>query len=201
MTPGEPDRSALRVLTLLAVRLRSRGTVDAVQATVDHLLGHAGTDIRPVIAGLINEGMLRSRGEAGRIALTVDGGELLEAELAEETDSTGRETITMIYRDFLVANREFLSVVSAWQTDSASSYEAVGVLVGLVERLHPLLDQLGERMPRFAGYNDRLTRAILEAETDSTWLDSPSTDSVHTIWFEIHEHLLATLGRSRTEER
>ena len=26
-------------------------------------------------------------------------------------------------------------------------------------------------------------------------------DSVHTIWFEFHEHLLATLGRDRTSER
>ncbi len=201
MTLDDSDGPSLRVLTLLAVRLRSRGSVDAVQLAVDRLLGHAGTDIQPVIARLIDEGLLRSRGEAARIALTVGGGERLETELAEETDSTGRDTLTTIYREFLVVNSEFLSAVSSWQIGSGSSDNAVGGLVALVDQLRPLLDQLSGLLPRFAGYDERFTRAILEAETDSTWLDSPSTDSVHTIWFEIHEHLLATLGLSRTEER
>ena len=35
---------------------------------------------------------------------------------------------------------------------------------------------------------------------DAEWITSPTRDSIHTIWFELHEHLLATLGRDRTTE-
>ena len=32
------------------------------------------------------------------------------------------------------------------------------------------------------------------------WFDKPLIDSYHTVWFELHEDLLATLGLERSTE-
>jgi pyruvate,orthophosphate dikinase len=39
------------------------------------------------------------------------------------------------------------------------------------------------------------------ADGSHEWIARPTIDSYHTVWFELHEHLLATLGRTRTDER
>ena len=60
---------------------------------------------------------------------------------------------------------------------------------------------LSSQLSRFDGYAKRFAVALGSAVADPHWIASPSVDSVHTIWFELHEHLLATLGRSRADER
>ena len=35
---------------------------------------------------------------------------------------------------------------------------------------------------------------------EGDWFDKPLTDSYHTVWFELHEDLLATLGLERATE-
>jgi hypothetical protein len=35
---------------------------------------------------------------------------------------------------------------------------------------------------------------------EGDWFTSPLVDSYHTVWFELHEDLLATLGLERAEE-
>ena len=34
---------------------------------------------------------------------------------------------------------------------------------------------------------------------ERTWVDEPKIDSCHTVWFDLHEDLLATLGMERGE--
>jgi hypothetical protein len=46
-----------------------------------------------------------------------------------------------------------------------------------------------------------LVGAVSEAVDDPAWVDAPGLDSIHTVWFELHEHLLASLGRARVDER
>lgn len=75
------------------------------------------------------------------------------------------------------------------------------VMVGLVAALRPVLDALAGRLARFSRYAKRLDRAVDRSVGDPAWLESPALDSIHTVWFELHEHLLATLGRDRTQER
>jgi len=36
---------------------------------------------------------------------------------------------------------------------------------------------------------------------DGEWFTKPTVDSYHTVWFELHENLLATLGIERGAER
>jgi hypothetical protein len=35
---------------------------------------------------------------------------------------------------------------------------------------------------------------------DTTWLARPIIDSYHTVWFELHEELIAASGLTREEE-
>ena len=93
--------------------------------------------------------------------------------------------------------RRFLAACVGWQDDPAGLDEFID-LIGL---LGPVLDALAEVRTRFASYSPRLAAALGEATTDPRWIDSPTRDSVHTVWFELHEHLLATLGKTRVDER
>jgi len=49
------------------------------------------------------------------------------------------------------------------------------------------------------GFMQRASHALVAGE--HTWLTRPTVDSYHTVWFELHEDLLATLGRTRSDER
>ena len=74
--------------------------------------------------------------------------------------------------------------------------EAVATVAG------PVCEQLGGTLERLAGYGPRLAEArarVRAGETD--WLTSPVIDSYHTVWFELHENLLMTLGIERGQER
>lgn len=65
----------------------------------------------------------------------------------------------------------------------------------------PLLDGLGRALERFASYAPRLGFALDRVHAGSTdWVDKATIDSFHTVWFELHEDLLATLGRDRASE-
>ena len=59
--------------------------------------------------------------------------------------------------------------------------------------------QTGE--PVLAGYRDRLRTAVDRVRAgEREWFDKPLIDSFHTVWFELHEDLLATLGLERAAE-
>ena len=41
---------------------------------------------------------------------------------------------------------------------------------------------------------------VLFSEGDTEWITSPSIDSYHTVWMQLHEDLLLALGRDRATE-
>ena len=51
---------------------------------------------------------------------------------------------------------------------------------------------------RFETYRRRLTAALARVRRgDREWFTSPTLDSYHTVWFELHEDLLVALGLTR----
>lgn len=189
---------SLDLLTLLAVRLRSRGTSETVTVTVGDLT-HTVTDdeVEELLAAAIGLDQVRRRGEEGRHSLTPAGEAELAALLAADLDGPSRAEVTTAYEAFLPLNRRFLAACVGWQDGPAGLDEFID-LIGLLE---PALDALSAIRNRFASYSPRLAAALTEAATDPRWIDSPTRDSVHTVWFELHEHLLATLGKTRADER
>lgn len=180
------------VLVLLATRLRSRAAAEAVGGTFAELGGDPDE-----FAALLGEAerleQVRCRGEEARRSLTGAGEAELAAHLAAEATRVGRADLGTAYEAFLPLNREFLAAVSEGKP--------LAEIEALVTRLQPILDALVARLDRFAAYQHRLAAAVDAAADDADWVASPLIDSVHTIWFELHEHLLATLGRNRTQER
>ena len=52
-------------------------------------------------------------------------------------------------------------------------------------------------MRRFERYRVRLTDALVRAEAGALEYIADSTASYHTVWFQLHEDLLVTLGIPR----
>ncbi|MEM7140959.1 MAG: hypothetical protein AAF548_07985 [Actinomycetota bacterium] len=181
------------VLVLLAVRLRSRAGVDALAVT-DALLGGSPVTFEDRLAAAEGLDQVRVRGEEQRRSLTGAGEAELAAHLAAETDAVGRADLATSYEAFLPLNRAFLAAVRIPEMP-------IEAVTELVDDLAPILDALAASLARFGGYRARFATALDLAVMDPDWITSPTRDSVHTIWFELHEHLLATLGRDRTDER
>ncbi len=143
--------------------------------------------------------------------LTPQGRADHEKRLADELDTTGvRAEIEALYQRFGDLNPGLLQVCTDWQlhdgvlndhTDGAYDAEVVARLSDLHERAVPVVAALAEALDRFAGYLPRLQWAVDHVRCgEGAWFDKPLTDSYHTVWFELHEDLLATLGLERAAE-
>lgn len=189
----------LDLVVLLAVRLRSRGDASAIATAVHDLLGEAADQaiVDQALDTALGRGQVRRRGEVARWSLTPAGEAELNAQLAADLVGEDRADVVTAYEAFLPLNRRFLAACIVWQDDP----DGLDDFVELVAAVVPITDSLAVTRSRFAGYAPRLVGALTEAAADPAWIDSPSRDSVHTVWFELHEHLLASLGKSRTDER
>ncbi|MEZ5245118.1 MAG: hypothetical protein R2707_08490 [Acidimicrobiales bacterium] len=181
-----------QVLVLLAARLRSRAPANAIGVTFA-MLGGDPPGFSALLAESERLGQVRCRGDDERWSLTAAGTAELAAHLGAETERVGRADLVTAYEAFLPLNREFLAELAGDASPTS--------LATLVRRLDPILAALSAALPRFDRYAERFVDALRSAADDPRWLAAPSLDSVHTIWFELHEHLLATLGRSRVDER
>ena len=214
---GAPD-SATERRVLLALRLA--GVAETAEVTRRLSIGPgdtaATTDTEAILRALAERGLVRERtGALAGWQLTPDGiraGEaLLGAELAE---ANGGPVIEAAYGTFLDLNRRMLSVLTAWQVrsdgddqvpndhlDAAYDRSVLADLRLLDDDLRGLIDGLGATLPRYSGYADRLDGAWQRVSAgDLSWVDRPRIDSIHTLWFELHEDLLATLGLDRAAE-
>jgi DNA-binding Lrp family transcriptional regulator len=161
----------------------------------------------------VEQGWVRAfSGRVSGVALTDQGrlvGEvLLREELVVEEALTAIESV---YSQFLPINQEILRICTDWQVYRGSlnlhedlEYDrAVHTrLSEAIDRVMPLLSTLAAAQARFGRYAPQLRQAEARfLAGDEPWLLRPLLPSVHTVWFELHEHLLAVLGRSRSEER
>ena len=103
------------------------------------------------------------------------------------------------YERFEGYNSRFLSLMSAWQTESDEAQERTySRLARIVERHVEALDDAACWIPRYRHYAARFERSLEHVDSGrSDYVSSPVVDSLHNIWFEFHEDLLAVLGRPR----
>ena len=178
-----------------------------------------GLDVPSVEAHLAaaadDELVVRRDGRISGWSLTAAGRKEHERLLAEELDACdARSEVDACYRRFLALNGEFLAVCTDWQmrgvgdlavvndhSDAAYDQKVVDRLMGLHDQVRPIVADLRTLLARFAPYGNRLRNAlekVVGGERD--WFTKPVIDSYHTVWFELHEDLLTTLGLERSKE-
>ena len=149
-------------------------------------------------------------------SLTRVGRKERDALLAEELDVAGARTaVDAAYHRFVPLNAELLTVCAAWQlrddtggepvandhADADYDTAVVRRLVDLDARARPVLADLAAVLARFGAYRPRLDHAlgrVVAGEGD--WFTRALIDSYHTVWFELHQDLLDTLGIERGSE-
>jgi len=188
------------------------------------LKGFADTGVVAAVAGVAEDEAARhlekaaSAGHAtrrdGRIsgwALTPVGRSHHQELIAAELDGSGaRAAVEDGYRRFLGVNNELLTVCTDWQLrdnalndhrDAAYDAGVIARLRAVDVKVQPVCADLGQVLRRFGEYGGRFTRALDRVEAgEGDWFAKPMIDSYHTVWFELHEDLLATLGIERSKE-
>ena len=200
-TPSEP-----RTLVLHALRLKGFADTDVVAAHA------AATDTAAHLEALRADGHVAHR--EGRItgwSLTPQGRTHHAALLGAELDQAGcRDQVRAAYKAFLGSNADVLAACTDWQvrdghvndhTDALYDKQVVARLRELHDAMGPTLAALADCLDRFAQYAPRLGHAIDRIEAgEGEWFTKPLVDSYHTVWFELHEDLLCTLGIERSKE-
>ncbi len=101
------------------------------------------------------------------------------------------------YEGFETLNTRFIGLVTEWQkTEGDERVERR--LLQTAERLTRDIATLVPRIARYAAYVRRFERSMeLVDQGQRDFVCKPTLDSVHNIWFEFHEDILAVLGRPR----
>jgi hypothetical protein len=202
-------QSDARLLVLHALRLKGFAADEVVGAAV-------GFDPTEVLAALAGEGLAVYRdGRLTGWSLTPDGRATHAKLIADELDASGgRSAIEDGYRRFLAINQKMLGCCTQWQlrtvgadqvpndhSDPAHDAAAIAALGVIDDAVQPVCADLAEALSRYAGYAPRLSTARQKVEGgDTAWFTKPLIDSYHTVWFELHEDLLVTLGIERSKE-
>ena len=205
--PSDP-----RTLVLHGLRLKGFAAAEAVAEAVSVPADVAA----PMLEDLAVAGLCAHReGRRSGYTLTPAGRAEHGRLLSEELDRAGvREAVHDTYRRFLLLNSRLLDVCTAWQlrdvdgaatvndhSDPAYDDEVVARLVELHEEAQPVCTDLAALLDRYAHYGPRLTAAVERVQAgDRDWFTKPMIPSYHTVWFELHEDLLATLGIERGSE-
>jgi len=182
---------------LHALRLKGFADTDVVVRTsglepnvVDHALAKLQAD----------ELVRRRDGRVSGWSLTPGGREEHRRLAGDELAASGAEAaVRDCYGRFLGLNHELLSACTDWQLEGGAN--PISRLMTVHEAVVPIADDLAASLPRFARYGPRLTNAVDRVRAGEVdWFTKPVLDSYHTVWFELHEDLLATLGIERGEE-
>ncbi|HZT65856.1 MAG TPA: hypothetical protein VFA11_08705 [Acidimicrobiales bacterium] len=201
-----------RFLVLHGLRLKGFAEPEALSP----IAGMAADDVRSHLLELDGQGMVLHRdGRMSGWSLTPDGRQRHAGLIEADLEAAGcREGLDDAYRQFLKLNPRLLEACTAWQlrqqgdrqvpNDHADPDYDAGILTRLAEideEIRPVCAELAAMMGRYAHYSERLSTAlgrVRQGETD--WFTRPLIDSYHTVWFELHEDLLVTLGIERARE-
>jgi inorganic triphosphatase YgiF len=205
-----PDPSDTRLLVLHGLRLKGFGEPAAIGAIV----GLDADEVTEHLDALLADEMVQRRdgtqlaGWGPTTAGRAEQERLLEAEL----DAAGcRAAVAAAYEAFLELNKPLLEICTAWQmrnettlnhhTDAAYDRAVIDRIVKHHGELEPILDRLEAALDRYAGYRPRFALALDKLQDgEHDWFTKPAVDSYHTVWFQLHEDLLDTLGIDRANE-
>lgn len=149
----------------------------------------------------------------GRIAgftLTPEGSARLD-ELLEDEGLRDSVKLKEAYDRFMQLNDRLLKICSDWQvrrvggveepndhSDAAYDGAVIDRLAQMHERARVFLRKIAECTPRLAPYGPRLDACVERLlDGDGKAFTAPLAESYHTVWFELHQDFLLTLGLER----
>jgi hypothetical protein len=204
-----PFSSDPSLLALHGLRLAGFSSVEKVAT----LSGLSAEEVQRELETFAGRGWaLYKEGRMSGWVLTPDGRAEGERRLVAELDACGvRHVVDGCYRRFLALNGQMLGVCTEWQmkdettlndhSDPAYDAKVIAKLVELDEGVQPICAELGDALARFGGYGSRLAGALSKLLAgEHEWFTKPMIASYHTVWFEMHEDLLATLNIDRGRE-
>lgn len=169
-------------------------------ADVDHVADVVGQDPGAVKAILKTQEVDEAVVDLGGSWLLQEAGTARVLDFYRERYAGLREAGDIIhwYEKFESAlNQQFIKAVSDWQTSDGDG-RAQEKMSKLVERMIRHLSQAIADIPRYALYANRFERAMAKADRgEKDFVCKPTVDSMHNIWFEFHEDILAVVGRPR----
>lgn len=176
--------------TIKAVAQRANLPTNVVGDRLDMLEGH----------GLVQH---MAFGDASGWILTEAGKERDCELLREDLRAFGAESILrVVLEDFEnTVNARLVRVITAWQLQSATEQESSSTavlqeLAELDEALEKIMLPLADRLPRFSRYTRQFRDALEQARSgDMHWVAGVGMLSCHTVWAELHQDLLSSLGR------
>lgn len=210
-----PVRSTPELLALHAVRLKGMADDNEIAARFDL----DSTVARECLLDFQAVGWITRVDFAGLAGwtLTEAGRAENERQLAEEVTTTeSSASVRHAYEAFLPDNALLLRACTDWQlrpsatdplaindhSDRVWDQRVLITLAALGVKLGTLCVELSGRLARFGGYDGRFLAAHKRAEQgDLSWVNRPKVDSCHTVWMELHEDLVATLGIQGGAER
>jgi hypothetical protein len=209
-----PTLSTPALLTLHAVRLNGM----AADAKVAERFGLDRAETSELLLDFQAYGWISRVDFAGTDGWTLTASGLAEnqRQLAAELGAAAcTDVVRDCYRRFLPRNAELQRACTDWQLRPSASdplagndhfdpvwdrrvLESLDVLDAV---LSALVGELTDALVRFAGYDDRFDHALGRAQAgDPGWVTGVGIDSCHSVWMELHEDLLATLGLERGSE-
>ncbi len=204
-------RSDPRLLVLHGLRLKGHAGAAALAESA----GIATTEVESWLERLAADGLVVQRETPEGWSLTPAGRAEQARLVGREIDAAGvRPAIEGAYERFRALNGAVLDACSRWQVrdvagtavvndhrDRAYDAQVVDDLAALHSRAEPVCDDLAGALERYRPYGDQLSRAVAKVEAgERDWFTKPRLPSYHTVWFELHEDLLTTLGLDRTAE-
>lgn len=215
-TAGEAER---RLLILLTLRLKGIASLETLIET--SLIESA--ELSETLDRYRSEGVVdRRNGDSpgGGWFLTVAGraeGELLlDQQVVAASQRRGQDLragLLDVYERFVPLNRTLLDVCTRWQVRNQDPVELndhndpiydAAVLDELQEidgQAQRICAELEGLLSRFSRYGSGFEYALARVRNGAVeWFTKPTLPSYHTLWFELHEDLLATLGLNRAAE-
>jgi hypothetical protein len=185
-------------------------------ATAEELAAVTGQPLAEVEAGLdkaVAEDAVKAA--RGKFMITPAGRATLDAAYPEAfAELRAAPAVAEAMEKFETGvNRQALDTTTDWQTievggelvpndhgDADYDAKIIDRLGRILERLPTVLAPLVAADPLVDRFVDRLGAALTRAEGGETdYVSGMRVDSFHTVWFQMHEHLLRLTGRERPE--
>jgi DNA-binding MarR family transcriptional regulator len=192
----EPLAASDEFEVLQTIRCRGVAAAERIAASTGLAVG----SVEAVLTAAEESGFVKLRqGKVSGVSLTPTGRARLVLLTRDSVTSDQLAAIAVAYDAFLGPNRELKSLVTAWQAsqDAAAALAALQAVHADVTRV---IMQAAAAQPRFRRYQPRLRRALESFRSgDVAALARPLSESYHDVWMELHEDLLTTMGRTRSD--